>query len=118
MSRCWLQNRRTLGSSARLPVERGLESRATRAMSAARRRADRETVPVIEDDADRLHPVTDRNRGLLVARLQVEERDRWIVREAAAVAPVALGIVAVDVVADRDRIAAGVGHCDADIHRA
>src|SRR4051812_14283925 len=106
MSRCWSQKRRTRGSNDRLPVERGLESRATLAISVARYRADRETVPVIENHAHRLDAIADRHRGLLVAGLQVEERDRRIVREAAAVAPIALGIVAIDIVADRHGVTA------------
>src|SRR3954462_14749431 len=102
------QKLRTRGSIDRLPVERGLDRSATRAMSVATRRTDREAVAVEQDDADRLDAAAEVERSLAERGLEVEEREARIVREAAAVAPVAAAVVAVDVVADGDRIGAGV----------
>src|SRR4051794_3967371 len=109
------QKARTRGSRERLPVERGLERSATRDMSVAARRADRQAVAVEQGDADRLDAAADIDRRLAQRRLQVEERDARIVREAAAIAPVAAAVVAVDVVADGDRIGSGVRDRDADV---
>src|SRR3569623_3297708 len=94
------QKLRTRGSSDRLPVERGLERSATRAMSVPAHRPDREAVAVEQGDGDRLDAAADIDRRLAERGLEVEERDARIVREAAAVAPVAAAVVAVDVVTD------------------
>src|SRR4051794_28882223 len=113
MSLCRAQNRLTSGSIDWLPVERGLERSATEVISAVAR-PDREAEAVVEDDVDRKHALADVDGDVAIIRPQVKQRDVRVAREAAAVAPVAAGIVAVDVVADRDRVAARLRHGDAD----
>src|SRR3954471_6169400 len=117
MSLCRAQNRLTSGSIDWLPVERGLERSATEVISAGYR-PDREAETIVEDDVDRERALADVDGDVAIIGPQVEQRDARVAREAAAVAPVAAGIVAVDVVADRDRVAAGLGHRDANPHRS